>query len=418
MLVTESDFLGWHAWTKSLLAQHISKNEIKWVIKSTDIIYKNNFTRDLPETEFLLNIPRKIVSLIIAVFYSGNDERFSLLYELLEKIRDKEPLDEKKDPLLLRLIDISHRAKKEALQIRQKLPHTRFTHHSVIRINSPVALLDSQAYALFAQRPEAWLIRTPGRIICSYQKQLFFSPDAPESILNNDEALFEFAQTHGIRSDQNDLWRSLIPFRIRPHAEFIEKAPNLTVLQAYAADCQLCELCTPASRTVFGEGNQEARLMFVGEQPGDQEDLQGRPFVGPAGQLFDNALNECGFDREKAWVTNAVKHFRFTPRGSRRIHQKPEAKHIHACAPWLKRERDIIRPKVTIMLGVTGGSAVLGRPITVSRERSKILTLLDGSIGLVTVHPSYLLRQPDEESRSREYAHFIADLKLAFSALP
>jgi DNA polymerase len=163
---------------------------------------------------------------------------------------------------------------------------------------------------------------------------------------------------------------------------------------------------------VFGEGPVGAALLFVGEQPGDVEDLAGRPFVGPAGKLFDQALAEAGIDRAAIYVTNAVKHFKFEPRGKRRIHAKPELPEIEACRPWLDQERALVGARVTVLMGATAARSVLGRAVAITRERGRPMTIGDGP-GLVTVHPSYLLRLPDEAARAREYAAFVADLRLA-----
>ena len=181
-----------------------------------------------------------------------------------------------------------------------------------------------------------------------------------------------------------------------------------------AAACRACPLWEPATQTVFGEGPEDARLMFVGEQPGDQEDLAGRPFVGPAGQMFDTALAEAGIDRNTVYVTNAVKHFKFEPRGKRRIHAKPDNGDIAACKLfWLELERQEVKPALTVLMGATAARAVLGRTVTISRERSRPIALDDNSQAFVTVHPSYLLRLPDEESKRREYKAFVADLRQA-----
>jgi DNA polymerase len=180
-----------------------------------------------------------------------------------------------------------------------------------------------------------------------------------------------------------------------------------------AAGCRACPLWEPATQTVFGEGPEDARLMFVGEQPGDQEDLAGRPFVGPAGQLFNTALAEAGIDRSTVYVTNAVKHFKFEPRGKRRIHAKPDNDDIAACKFWLDLERQEVKPALTVLLGATAARAVLGRTVTISRERSRPIALEGDRQALVTVHPSYLLRLPDEESKRREYKAFVADLRQA-----
>jgi DNA polymerase len=204
--------------------------------------------------------------------------------------------------------------------------------------------------------------------------------------------------------------------------EVLPEASSIQVLAREAADCRRCPLWEPATQTVFGEGPQDARMMMVGEQPGDQEDLAGRPFVGPAGQLLDRAILEAGIDRRIVYVTNAVKHFKFEARGRRRIHQKPDQTEIVACNAWLKEERRIVAPALVLMLGVTAARAVLGRAVTISRERGRPIALPgspEGSNqqGMITVHPSYLLRLPDEDMKQREYAAFVADLKQARALL-
>lgn len=180
-----------------------------------------------------------------------------------------------------------------------------------------------------------------------------------------------------------------------------------------AAGCRRCPLWANATQTVFGEGAGEAALMLVGEQPGDQEDLAGRPFVGPAGKMLDAALLEAGIDRHQVYVTNAVKHFKFILRGKRRIHQKPDAGEITACKFWLDLEREQVRPRLTVLLGATAARAVLGRAVTIARERGRPIPLGAQAAALVTVHPSFLLRLPDEAAKRREYAAFVGDLRLA-----
>ena len=178
-----------------------------------------------------------------------------------------------------------------------------------------------------------------------------------------------------------------------------------------ARGCTRCDLYKCGTQTVFGEGPLDAAILFVGEQPGDQEDLAGRPFVGPAGQLFDAALGEAGIDRSATYVTNAVKHFKYVLRGKRRIHDKPDGGEIAACKWWLDQERALIRPPVTVALGATAARSLTGRTLTISRARDAPLTLADGSECWVTVHPSFLLRIPERDRRDEERAKFIADLK-------
>jgi uracil-DNA glycosylase family protein len=189
-------------------------------------------------------------------------------------------------------------------------------------------------------------------------------------------------------------------------------ARDLEKLRADAAACRACPLWASATQTVFGEGSQKARIVLVGEQPGDVEDIKGRPFVGPAAQLLDRALEEAGIDRSAIYVTNAVKHFKFVPRGKRRIHQKPNSTEIRACHPWLEQELALIEPELIVVLGATAAQAVFGKATPVGARRSRLIDH-DGRKVLMTVHPSYLLRLPDEEAKHREYAAFAVDLKLA-----
>jgi DNA polymerase len=174
--------------------------------------------------------------------------------------------------------------------------------------------------------------------------------------------------------------------------------------------CRRCPLYEPATQTVFGEGPEDAQVMFVGEQPGDQEDIIGRPFVGPAGQIMDRAMEQAGIDRRTVYVTNAVKHFKFTPRGKRRIHQTPEVPEINACGFWLDIERAKLRPRLLVLMGASAARAVLGRAVTISRERGRPFLMPDGQAVFVTVHPSFLLRVPDAAAKAREYDAFVRDL--------
>jgi len=196
------------------------------------------------------------------------------------------------------------------------------------------------------------------------------------------------------------------PTRIGSNVEAAWKA-----LRDEAAGCTRCPLYKDATQTVFGEGPVTATMMLVGEQPGDQEDLAGQPFVGPAGQMLDRALDEAGVDRAATYVTNAVKHFKFERRGKRRIHSKPNAGEITACRWWYEHETSLIAPRVTVAMGATAARSVFNRPITISRERGRAHELPSGGVGWVTVHPSFLLRMPDRTRAEEEYARFVDDLK-------
>ena len=192
---------------------------------------------------------------------------------------------------------------------------------------------------------------------------------------------------------------------------------SLEALREEAADCRACPLWKDATQTVFGEGPQRARIMLVGEQPGDKEDLAGKPFVGPAGQMLDRALEEAGIDRNKVYVTNAVKHFKFVPRGKIRLHQKPNTPEIKACRQWYERELAAIKPDLVVAMGATAAQSVFGKITPINKNRGRLIDLDEGIKALVTVHPSYLLRLPDEEAKAREYQRFVEDLKIAAGVL-
>jgi uracil-DNA glycosylase len=200
-------------------------------------------------------------------------------------------------------------------------------------------------------------------------------------------------------------------------AVFLPERLSLAALREAAAGCTACPLHLTGTQTVFGEGARAARLLLVGEQPGDNEDLEGRPFVGPAGRLLDEALEEAGIDRASAYVTNAVKHFKWQPRGKRRIHQKPNAAELAACRPWLDAELEVVQPEALVLLGATAAQALLGRGFRVTRDRGTLLESELAPVTLATVHPSSILRAPDAEARRRERSLFVDDLRVAARAL-
>ena len=200
------------------------------------------------------------------------------------------------------------------------------------------------------------------------------------------------------------------------HPAPVPGTSSLKEVAEAAKKCTACHLYKRATQTVFGEGPKHATMLLIGEQPGDYEDVAGKPFVGPAGKIMDRALEEAGIDRKDIYVTNAVKHFKWEPRGKRRIHQKPNSREIAACKPWLEAELRLVKPRLVVCLGATAGQAIFGPSFRVTRERGKVLSSKLAPRVVATVHPSSLLRQPDEESREREYAHFVSDLRVALKA--
>src|SRR4030088_3121326 len=200
-----------------------------------------------------------------------------------------------------------------------------------------------------------------------------------------------------------------------PVAQPPAQDPSLAELRKAAASCRACDLWKNATQTVFGEGAEGAGMMLVGEQPGDRENIEGKPFVGPAGRLLDRALEEAGIDRRRVYVTNAVKHFRWTRRGKRRLHEKPNAQQIRACRPWLESEIAVVKPRILVLLGATAAQSVMGTRFRARRQRGEVLPSPLGVPVLATVHPSSILRATDGASRDVAMASFVADLRVAAS---
>lgn len=214
--------------------------------------------------------------------------------------------------------------------------------------------------------------------------------------------------THPAPHGERTRARSRLKRPVRPDtADY----PTLTIARAAARSCRRCPLWQNATQTVFGEGPEHADIIFVGEQPGDQEDLAGRPFVGPAGRLLDDILDEAEIDRTKVYVTNAVKHFKFEPRGKRRIHSKPNAGEIRACRWWLEKEVALTVPRLAVALGATAAHALLGEVVSVTRLRGSVVDREDGLRVFITVHPSFILRLPEEVDKRAERARFLEDMR-------
>ena len=199
-------------------------------------------------------------------------------------------------------------------------------------------------------------------------------------------------------------------------AAFVPERPTLPRLREAAAGCRGCHLYKGATQTVFGEGSRQAKVMLVGEQPGDREDIEGHPFVGPAGKLLDRALEEAGIDRSEAYITNVVKHFKYTMRGKRRIHQRPDAEEIAACRPWLEAELDQVKPRVLVCLGAVAAKALLGSSFKVTKQRGEFVESDLAPCVTATVHPSSILRAPDAAARQAAYEAFVEDLKVVARA--
>jgi DNA polymerase len=453
---------------RGLIAADIPPAQVVWAVGDGDLLGGEAPPAAGGGTRF--SVPAGYVALAETVVCHSDPERFSLLYELLFRIThgERELLAVASDPLVHRLA----RMEKSVARDRHKMTaFLRF--RQVLDENGEryVAWFEPEHHILrgtaefFVGRfaTMRWSILTPEGAMHWDGKELSFTGgvsrnDAPAGDALDDwwrayyRATFNPARANpaALQAEMpKKYWRNmpeaaLIPGLLQEAgsrarqmvdspptaprqargidapqaAEDVGGAGSLAATRKAAEHCERCPLYRNATQTVFGEGPEHAAVVFVGEQPGDQEDLAGKPFVGPAGQMFDRALADAGIDRSRVYVTNAVKHFKFEPRGKRRIHQKPNNAEIDACRWWLDKELDLLKPRLTVALGATAARALTGRDQTISRTRGRLMTMREGVEGFITVHPSFLLRLPDEAAKAREYEKFVADLKLVASHLP
>ena len=382
-----------------------------------------------PDAEGSFTLSRTLVALAAHAFQAREMERFALLYTLVWRAHHGELILTDADDPDLRIV------RRWALAVRADA-HRMRTHIRFLRV-----ALDDQPHFLGWYQPEHFVLEANARLLARRDPGNGFTIVTPDGSAHWDAGRLRFGSGLQNPGDDDTLrawWESHYETILHtahaggglPEAEELDEDPRpldrppigpvvlaesqtgaTRSLAREARHCERCSLYAPATQTVFGEGPRDARVLFIGEQPGDQEDIIGRPFVGPAGQLLDTALEEAGIDRRRIAITNAVKHFKFTPRGRRRIHQPPSPQEIDICRFWLDAERTALNPTLLVLLGGSAGRAVLGRPVTVTRERGRPFKLPDGTTAFLTVHPSYLLRQPDEASRAREYAAFVRDLR-------
>jgi DNA polymerase len=430
VLARETDWDGWRAATRAHVLAGTPPESLTWSIGGPP--------DPLPEGPVVqagasFGVPRALVALAAQAIQARDPARFDLLYRLVWRAQAGEPLlEQRDDPELTRARRLALAVRAEAHRMRTHLrylalPDTHPTTH--LGWYGPAHhVLEANAQLIAHRFPHLHLIiLTPDATAHWDGTTLRFGPGLDPALVPDDAALATQWRDYG-----PDILAAARTGTAIPPAEALDEDPRppdrpaigpvvlplhrdpaLSAAAEDAAACRRCPLGDPATQTVFGEGPAGAPLLFIGEQPGDQEDIIGRPFVGPAGQVLDRALQEAGIDRRTIYITNAVKHFKFTPRGTRRIHQTPEAPEIQVCRFWLDVERVQQRPNLTILMGATAARAMLGRPVTIGRERGRPLSLPDGSRGFITVHPSFLLRLPDEDSRAREYAAFVADLRTA-----
>jgi DNA polymerase len=453
-LASETDFPGWREAARTLRAAQVAPDETLWTVDgSGERPGEAAFTtaKGAPAGAPTFTVPKAFLELADTVILHRSDERFALLYRLLWRLeREPDLLRSPSDPDVRKAQNfarsVSQAAHKMKAFVRFKPvagPEGAETH---VAWFEPAHRVTEMTAPFFARRLARFSLLTPDVCVHWDAKALVVTPGADPADAPREDSLEDYWRAHyaSIVNRRNPLDAALIPepsaraearttdmvaqppsnpsrrvvravARSNRDASFDGLAPrSLEEIEAGVQMCRRCDLYRDATQGVPGEGATHARLMFVGEQPGDQEDLAGRPFVGPAGQVFDRALAEAGVPRDQVFVTNAVKHFKHELRGKLRLHKTPNRGEVTACRWWLDAERRIVRPRVIVALGATAGLAVFGKPVAVNKQRQQALQLPDQVQGVVTFHPSYLLRLPDADAKARAYAMFVKDLKFAW----
>ena len=458
------DLTGWRNAARALALAETPPDVVSWLVEGeAERLFVG---APPPAGDGAFSVPRRFLQLAQTAICHSDPERFPLLYALLlGTLENRRLVEVAVDPLVARLEQMAKAVRRDIHKmhafVRFRSVRSEAAEHFVAWFEPEHHIVE--AAAPFFQRRFAsmrWSILTPKRCAHWDGAALTFTEGVPKSAAPNEDALEELWRSYyaaifnparlKVQAMQSEMprkyWKNLPEAQlIQPLIEGAERRsremveadasqPNaqphraqplsgtttmptdepgtpLAQLRREAEACRACPLWAPATQTVFGEGPPDADVVFVGEQPGDSEDLLGRPFVGPAGKLFDRAMEEARVDRSKVYVTNAVKHFKFEPRGKRRIHAKPNAAEIKACRPWLTREIQAIHPKLVIALGATAVQSLVGKATSLRSVRGEMLKVDGGIDMLATVHPSYLLRVPDEALQAKEYALFVQDLR-------
>jgi uracil-DNA glycosylase len=450
------DFDGWRDAARSCVLAAIPPDQIFWTMGAGDLFATTSQSLSLPAATATFSVPRGFIDLARNAICHSDPERFALLYTLLWRMQaQRGVLGDAADPLIRRIEDLAKAVRRDVHKMRAFV-RFREIEADGSDIGRYVAWFEPDHHIVrrnadfFVRRFASmrWSILTPQLSIHWDGKVLSESPgatkgDAPTgdpveevwksyyaSIFNPARVkigamLKEMPKKYWKNMPETDLVPRLLAQAQAREAGMIARAAELggnsiiawDALREEAMSCTRCPLHRPATQTVFGQGPVDAALMFVGEQPGDQEDLAGHPFVGPAGQKFNEALAEAGIDRARTYVTNAVKHFKFEQRGKRRIHAKPGAGEIDACRWWIEQERDIIQPRLIVALGATAARSVFGRAMTIGRERGRAHPLPGGGEAWITIHPSFLLRIDDHDAAREEYSRFVADLRTVWARI-
>jgi DNA polymerase len=448
-LSAPDDFDGWRDAARGLIGGGVPSGDVVWQVgdAATDLFGLEAASPPPPAPAFA--VPRAFIDLARKAILHREPERFALLYRLLARLRAEPKLmEDAADPLVRRLEGLAKEVRRDIHKMRAFLrfrevedgENTRFVawfepDHHIVRANA--------GFFLDRFASMHWSILTPEVSLHWDGKTLTEGPGAAKGDAPSGDPIEDVWKTYYasifnparmkvgamLKEMPRKYWKNMPETALVPgliagaqarESGMIAKAKERIggniegaweALRDEASGCTRCHLYKHATQTVFGEGPVDAALMFVGEQPGDQEDLAGRPFVGPAGQVFDRAIAAAGIDRAGVYVTNAVKHFKFEQRGKRRIHQKPDAGEITACRWWIEQERLLVKPKVTVALGATAARSLFGKVMAIGKERGRPHVLPDGSEGWITVHPSFLLRLPDREAAALEFERFVEDMK-------
>ncbi|MBP8246008.1 MAG: UdgX family uracil-DNA binding protein [Phenylobacterium sp.] len=465
-LASEIDFAGWREAARSLRGQGVAPETVIWTVDGEGDLFADPAPL-APPSPGGFTVSREFLELAEAVILHRSDERFSLLYRMLWRMA-AEPnlLRIATDPDVARAQDFARQVSKAAHKMKAfvRFRTVGADPEAYAAWFEPAHRVTESVAPFFARRfaNMIWSILTPDACIHWNGAQLAVTPGADPADAPGEDALEDYWRTYyasifnptRLKVDAmtkempKRYWRNLPEARLIPEliaaaegrtnlmvaqapsqpnrvirqmartardATFDALAPqSLEEVSAGVDACRRCPLYKDATQGVPGEGPAHARLMLVGEQPGDQEDLAGRPFVGPAGQMLDKALAEAGVPRTETYVTNAVKHFKHELRGKRRIHQTPNPSEVTACRWWLDAERRLIGPRVVVALGATAALSVFGKAISIGKNRGVALQLPDQAQGVVTYHPSYLLRVPDAEAKAKAYALFVQDLRFAW----
>lgn len=470
-LDAEDDFDGWRDAVRGLVLDRVPPDQVVWQVGDDDPgqLFAGQMPV-IPADRGAFSVPRAFVDLARMAILHTDRQRFALLHMLLDRVlRERGLLEDQADPLVRRIEGLAKAVRRDIhkmrafVRFREVAPHPDRPRDDLERLGAAqdgaryVAWFEPEHYIVranagfFVDRfaTMQWSILTPEISIHWDGKRLSEGPGAAKAHAPDGDQIEAVWKTYYasifnparlkvgamLREMPRKYWKNMPETALVPEliagAQAREQAMVATAraktgddvatawaaLREEAAHCTRCDLHKHATQTVFGEGPVDADLVFVGEQPGDQEDLAGRPFVGPAGQIFDRALAEAGIDRARVYVSNAVKHFKYEQRGKRRIHSKPDAGEITACRWWIEQELALVKPRITVALGATAARSLFGKAVTIGRERGRPHDLPEIGEAWITVHPSFLLRLPDEQARQDEFAKFVGDLKAVRSRL-